>query len=461
MSILLSGSKLRVGGSGEFLPLAKAQPQLPATNTSTGFTLITNELLQTRYASSLGNIEFTTATMYSNFSEGTIRILATGTTTVSTGTDSGTLVVTGGVGIGRNLWVKEDIHVNDLRIGQGYDNNNNIVIIGTATNIGVSNGQNNIVVGYDALTQLPTAYKSIAIGNNTLGTGTGITNSIAIGDNALSKLGAINEVTVANVANATTLSPVTITTDVAHGLISGDRIIITNVVEMVELTTQTFYVSVLDNYNFNLYSDLILNYPVNGTGYTPLITPGGIVKRFVVSNTNIAIGIDAGKNLVEGKKNFFFGDSVANNLTTGSYNVFIGSDSAQFMTQGNGNISILGGQIADNVDNQINIGSTLYYNGLSLLDINANTNLGIGESSTSTTTGALTVFGGIGTIGSIYSKEGQVDENYLLYTPRIFVSDTKPIGARIADIWIDETNFAYLQYVRIGSDTFWIQVGAI
>lgn len=462
MSMLLSGSKLRVGGSGEFLPLAKAQPQLPdSISTTTGFTVITNSLLQTRYSSSLGNIEFNNASMYSNLGAGTIRILATGTSAVATSTASGTLVVTGGVGIGRNLWVKDDIHVNGLTIGQGYSNNNNIVVIGTATNVGYAAGQNNIVVGYSALTGLVTANKSVAIGNNALGTGNGILNSIAIGDNALNKLGSVSSVVVGIVSTATQTSPVRITTTSSTRLISGDRISITGVTEMVELTTQTFYVSVLSTNTFAIYKDLILSVPVDGTGYTPFHTVGGNVNKFVDSNNNIAIGVNAGANLTEGKKNFFFGDEVAANLNTGSYNVFIGSDSAQFMTQGSGNVSIFGSNLVDGVDNQINIGSTLYYNGLGFLDINANTNLGLGQDSTSTTTGALTVIGGIGTVGSVYSRDGQTDEGYLLYTPRVFVSSTKPVGARIADVWIDETNFAYLQYVRIGTDTFWLQVGAI
>lgn len=462
MSMLLSGSKLRVGGSGEFLPLARAQPQLPATDsTTTGFTIITNSVLQSRYASSLGNIEFVNSSMYSNFEDGIIRVLATGTTSISTGTSSGALVVTGGVGIGRNLWVKEDIHVNNLTIGQGYSDNNNIVVIGTATVVAEALGQNNIVVGYDALTGIITASKSIAIGNNTLKNGNNITNSIAIGDGALTSLGTVNTVVMGTVFTATQTSPVTITTVDANSLISGNQVTITDVVEMVELTTQTFYVNVLSTNTFALYTDLILNIPVDGTTYTPFNTPGGDVNKLLSSNNNIAIGVDAAANLIDGQKNFFFGDKVANNLTTGSYNVYIGSDSAQFMTYGDRNISILGGNLVDGVDNQINIGSTLYYNGLGFLDINADTNLGLGQESTSTTTGALTVIGGIGATGSVYSREGQADEDYLLYTPRVFVSDTKPVGARIADLWIDETNFAYLQYVRIGTDTFWLQVGLI
>ena len=84
---LLSGSLLRRGGSGEFIDLAGAQPQLPPTDTtSTGYTVVTDGLLRTSYRSSLGNVEFKNAELWSNLTTGTIRILATGTDIISTST---------------------------------------------------------------------------------------------------------------------------------------------------------------------------------------------------------------------------------------------------------------------------------------------------------------------------------------------------------------------------------------
>jgi hypothetical protein len=356
MSILLSGAKLRYGGSGEFLQLAAAMPQLPETTSTTGFTLITNHLLQTRYASSLGNIEFDQGRMYSNLPEGTIRVLTTGTASRALSTASGTFVVQGGVGIGMNLWVKDDINVNNLTIGQGYRDNNNIVIIGTSTNVTTSTGQNNISIGYDVLTKLVFANKTIAIGNYALSSGTTITNSIAIGDHALANSGS-----------------------------------------------------------------------TNGS-----------------ADSNIAIGTNAGSNLLTGTGNFFAGTNEASTMTNGSRN-----------------ISIHGTRLVNGVNNQIDIGGTIYYDGTSLLNINANTRLGLGTASTSTTTGSLIVTGGVGVSASVYSREGQADENYLLYVPRFFVSTGAPVGPRIGDTWIDPSNFAYMQYIKDGTSTFWIQVGAV
>jgi len=192
MPSLLSGKTLRSGGSGEFIDLANAQPQLPATDTTlTGFTLVTDELLRTSYRSSLGFIEFTSATMYSSLPEGTIKIFASGTVVVSTGTTTGLLVVEGDMGVGGAMNIWKDITVNGLTIGKGYEGLNNIVIKGVADEQedGFENGQQSIVIGYDALQGLSTSYKNIAIGRYALSSGTEISNNISIGDSALKQLG--------------------------------------------------------------------------------------------------------------------------------------------------------------------------------------------------------------------------------------------------------------------------------
>ena len=579
MPSLLSGSILRKGGSGAFIDLAGAQPQLPdSISTTTGFTVITNSKLQTRYSSSLGNLEFDQGNIYSNLPLGEVRILATGTVTVSTSTDSGTLVVTGGVGIGRNLWVADDIHVNDLTIGRGYEGENNIVFRGTATipEYGANNGQENIVIGYSALEGISSAYRTVAIGRYALSSGTNVSSSIAIGDSALKQLGVFNQLPAAAITGATQASPVVITAP-GHKLSSGANINITDIVGMTELTTQSFFISVLSSSTFRLYLDNILSIPVNGIGYSGY-SSGGTVYRILLKDNNIAIGTDAGSSLIDGERNFFFGDQIAKNLTTGSYNFFAGRGGIN-ITTGSNIISISGSNVVDGVDNQINFGSVFYYNGLGFTNFNSNMEVGLGEASTSPTTGAVTVIGGIGitgdvhvgglttsttpstgavviagglgvgtdvhigrelnvlgsgrvelspvnysvniqptgagsvtitpsargtidnmTIGinnpsdasfdtvivgdtsastststgaltvaggvgirgNVYAKSGIPDENYLLYTPTVTVTTgTVPTSPRIGDVWIDASVPAYLQYIKDGTSTFWIQVGAV
>jgi len=401
MPSLLSASKLRTGGSGDFIKLPDAMPQLPPTYGTTGYTLITDENLRTRYASTLGYVQFNQAVITSALPEGTIRIQETGLTTISTSSDSGTLVVIGGVGIGRNLWVKDDIHVNDIRIGRGYEGLNNIVVRGIASipDEEKNDGQENIVIGFSALEHIETAYANIAIGRYALSSGTHISNSIAIGDNALNKLGVVEKLPVASITTITNHSPARVTAP-DHKLRSGTKIDIRDVIGMLEITTQTFYINVISTSTFDLYTDNILTVPLDSTGYSSY-SSSGTVNRILLKDNNIAIGSQSGKSLIDGQRNFFFGDQIAKYFTTGSFNFFAGKGAVN-LTHGNNIVSINGSLIVDGVDNQVNLGSVFYYNGQGSATINANTELGLGEESTSTTSGAVTIVGGLGVNGNAF-----------------------------------------------------------
>jgi hypothetical protein len=555
MPRLLSGSTLRRGGSGQYIDLAGAQPQLPATATTlTGFTLITDSLLRSDYRSSLGFIEFNTASMYSSLPEGTIRILATGTGSISTSTATGALVVTGGIGVGGGITVKNDIVVNGLTIGRGYDQGvNNIVIKGTAAtqNDNFENGQENVVIGYDALKGLTTSYKNIAVGRYALNSGTEISNSIAIGDSALKTIGTNNRPIASNITgvtikssksvnNVTGTNPVVITSN-SHGLTAGTQILITGVNGVTiggnnllngipfwidNVTTNTFslytnksrtnslngvgatayissgtitspviltspnhllstgtliyiegivgtaelndpyyyqhyYIDVLTSSTVALFTDEILNIPLDGTGYTAY-SSGGIIRINRENDNNIAVGTNAGLSLINGQNNFFLGNNIARNFTTGSNNFFIGHDVANNMTHGNGMIAFGGDNLEDGIDNQVSIGSVFYYDGTGYAYINADATLGLGTESTGTDSGGVVVLGGLGVAGNIYSGgSGNPDENNLLYTPKVTVSATAPTSPRVGDTWINPAIPAYLQYIKDGTNTFWIQVGSI
>jgi hypothetical protein len=378
MPSLLSGSLLRRGGSGEFIDLASAQPQLPPTDsTSTGYTLVTDSLLRTSYRSSLGNIEFKNAELWSNLVDGTIRILATGTGITSTGTNTGLLVVDGDIGVGGAMYIKDDIIVNGITIGQGYKGLNNIVVRGVASPQldSYENGQESIAIGYDTLLGIASSYKVIAIGRQALSSGTDISNTIALGDGALRLMG---------------------------------------------ITTGTF------------------------------------------NDRNIAIGIDSAGKLIDGKDNVFIGHEAAKIWTTGSSNIIIGQNTAKFVNTGSGIISIGGDNLVDGWDNQVNIGSVFYFDGRGYAYIAAETSIGLGTDSTGTSSGALIVSGGVGIAGNVHSGScGIEDEDFLLYTPKIITTATQPASARLGDIWIDPTVPAYLQYIKDGTSTFWIQVGAV
>lgn len=555
MPRLLSGSTLRRGGSGEFIDLKGAQPQLPPTDTTaTGFTLVTDSLLRTSYRSSLGFIEFNSANIYSSLPSGTIKVLATGSTFLSTSTMTGSLVVEGGVGIGGNMHVEKDIVVNDLTIGRGYEGINNIVIKGVAqpTVDDFPTGQETIIIGYDALTGLVTSYKNIAIGRYALNSGTKILNSIAIGDSSLKNSGAVDKTLSGTITNATVISSSTISaisntnpisiTATGHGLTSGTQIYIDgvvgmttttglvgtislvneqtlyawvvdpstinlyynknlttpvdgssatsyvsggvlynpivltipnstlstgsniyieNVVGMTQLNYQSYYLTKLTSSTFGLYIDPALEIPVNGTSYSSYVSNGD-VYRILLRDGNISIGNNSAEQLVDGRDNVFVGNKAGQTITTGSYNIIIGHNKLPFLTTGSGIISIGGDNIVDGLDDQVNIGSVFYYDGRGYSYISADTSIGLGTESTGTSSGALIVTGGVGVSGSIRSPDGNPDENSLIYSPKITITTgTAPANPKIGDIWIDSTLPAYLQYVRDGTDTYWIQVGVV
>lgn len=288
MTRLLSGSTLRRGGSGQFIDLKGAQPQLPATETTaTGFSLITRNDLITEYRSSLGFIEFATATMYSSLPEGTIRIVGSGTAFLSTSTTTGVLVVKGGIGVGGNMFIDKDIVVNNITVGQGFQGKNNLVFRGVAnTNTSVlEDGQNSIAIGYDVLTGIVTSNKNIAIGRKALSTGSDISNSIAIGDSALTRmgtnnypiLGTISNVTIVpstSVTNITTSTPILVTA-ASHGLSSGTKVILQGVIGLATasgapsiINDTGFWIWSVDANSFYLYNNRALTIPSIGNTTT-------------------------------------------------------------------------------------------------------------------------------------------------------------------------------------------------
>lgn len=86
------------------------------------------------------------------------------------------------------------------------------------------------------------------------------------------------------------------------------------------------------------------------------------------------------------------------------------------------------------------------------------------SNSTSSATGSLYADGGVGVAkdvyvgGDVYSQGGGLPQyNYKLYTPRVTVSTSTPVDARIGDFWIDPSIGVEFQYVPNGTQTVWIQ----
>jgi hypothetical protein len=75
----------------------------------------------------------------------------------------------------------------------------------------------------------------------------------------------INPYDTVNISTITNANPVIVTTTTDHGYYSGMKATIENVVGMTELNFQTYYVDVLNDTQFALFSDANLSTPVDGS----------------------------------------------------------------------------------------------------------------------------------------------------------------------------------------------------
>ena len=420
MPSLLSGSRLNTSSPSGYASVPQLQYQLgPTPTTSTGYTIIADANSKATFASSLGDLQFTSGTVYSNIPSQSVRLLGTGTGTVivsgpqvNTSTTTGVLVVQGGIGIADGLYTGKDIYVNGLQIGQGYEGYNNIVVRGVASTLGQTapDGENSIAIGYNTLAGINKSLNTIARGSYALGTSTNLINTIAVGNNSLQAAGTIQSIFVGNISAIATGAN-TLVTVVGHGLSTGTEIVINGVVGTTELNGNNYLVDVVSNNVLKLFSIYDPNLS------TPIVTShayinGGTVSRTWTTENNIAIGTGAASSFYEGVNNFFIGHQVSNQFTTGSYNFFIGNQDVGNMTHGNFNISLGGNRLVDGLDSQISIGSAIYYNGGGYLELDSNVGIGLGDETVDTTSGALNVYGGVGISKSLIIGKNLNVEGY-------------------------------------------------
>ena len=408
---LLSGSRLNTSAPTGYANVTNVQYQLgPTPTTSTGYTIITNSASIATFVSSLGNLQFNQGTVYSNIPNQNIRFVGTGTGTVivsgltaNTSTNTGVLVVQGGIGISDGFYTGNDVTINKIRVGQGSGTVNNIVLTGTTLpSSGRPDGENSIVIGYDAMKGLATAQNSIAIGRYAFNTGTQIINSIAIGDGALARSGLYPTLPVGYIQNIS-VGTATIVTLPYYNLATGTVVQLSGIIGPTNLNGNKYIINALTTNTFRLYptSDPGLMFPIDSTGF-PLYVSSGTVVEVTKSENNIGLGVATAPNFYNGEQNFFLGYNAAPNFTTGSYNLFIGYNVSNNMHRGSNNISIFGKTLQDYTDNQIGIGDVFYYNGYGYTQINSDLGVGIGNDSTSTLSGSFQVSGGIGLTGSVY-----------------------------------------------------------
>jgi len=410
---LLSGSRLRAGGSGQFISLPNAMPQLPTTpTTSTGYTLITSNTLVTTYASSLGNIQFANGQIYSNVTTTNLQLVGTGTLSVvvsggttATNTGSGALIVQGGLAVWDNAYFGGSITAKSELV----------------TDLTSANG-----TGTGALAVLG----GVSVGENLYVLSTGTFKWDVTVDRDLVAYGQLNayggSVNLNPVAGSVTIEPT------LGGTITIQPSLTGHINDMIigEYNPR-------DGHFLNSYADNFVGLATTATNINRGKT--GSIPYQISTNTTAFIDIGpAGSVLYSNGTTATWTAAVAVNTATDSYNVFINTattDTSYHVLLSTGTNSF------SSVDGDSNL----------LYDTTAGTlstpNLAVSNSAT--------------VIGSVYSQDGIAEENNLLYTPRTYFSISEPATPRLGDFWINPSFGVTFQYVLDGTNKIWLQFAGL
>lgn len=406
---LLSGSRLRKGGSGQFLSLPNAMPQLPTTpTTSTGYTLITSDTLVTTYASSLGNIQFTAGQMYSNVTGTNLQLIGTDTFSVivsggttATNTNTGALVVQGGLGV----W-------DDSYFGGLVSANSGLITSNTLAN-GTGTGALAVLGGASIGGNL--YVQSTATFNWNVGVNRNLTIS--------GELNANGSVNLNPVAASVNIEPTLGGTITIQPSATGH---INDMIVGEYLPQNAWFLDVYAN-NFVGLATTATN--ING---------GKLGSIPYQSSTGTTVFLDigpAGSVLYSDGTTATWTAAVAVNTATDAYNVFISTTTVDTV------YGVL-----------LSTGTNSFYS------IEEDSNLLYDTTAGTLSTPNITVNNTATITGSVYSQDGIPEENNLLYTPRTyFIIGSPPVSPRLGDFWIDPSQGATFQYILDGTNRIWVQ----
>ena len=443
MPRLLNNAVGQTGTTGTntyFISLENAQPNLGVTpSTSTGYTLVTQgPLKQLVWTNTLGDIAFTDGVVYRNTANANFTLSSTGT---------GRLNLTGNVYLnGKELTVSTgtftNLTVRDLAVEYLTANTASIYesfySLGTTTlspigkNVSISpSGGGTVYINPGSLGLIDNMIIGLTVPRNGYFTNL-IADTLTLNQPIILSTGTFDSI----VANTLTVNS---STQLKNLVVTGTSTL-TNlqVIGLTQLSTasiNTLTVNLLTATNIISTSATILNSLYAGSLYDS-------GNRVIT-----AVTVSAGTGLVGGGT--INGTSGTVTLTnTGVLSVVAGTDTA--ISTSTGNVLIWNTSTLQSVSDR----GAATTNAISI------TNL---TSSTSSTTGALIVSGGVGVgkdiqvEGNVYSNGGSPYYNRLLYTPQVTVNATPPTDPRIGDFWIDPTEGVEYQLVPNGTSTIWIQ----
>jgi hypothetical protein len=206
-----------------------------------------------------------------------------------------------------------------------------------------------------------------------------------------------------------------------------------------------------------LYLSTVTLKSVNATSFS-VESPVGFVRQTVgnltLNSGEVSTAPNNGSLIVTGGAGFSGDVNISGQLNvTGVQNVTLAPSGANVFIQ-----PLTGGSVTiepstqGNIDNMVIGANNPADATFDTVNVNATTQ------STSTTTGALQVDGGVGIQGNVYAATGNPDENYMLYTPRSTISATAPSGARVGDFWINPAGPYFFQYVNDAGNKIWVQI---
>jgi hypothetical protein len=528
MPSLLSGGKALAGTTGSnsiFITLPTAQPSLGTTpSTATGFTLVTGANGQLGFTSTLGGVFFKDSIIKTSVVNGDLEITSNGTGTVRlTGNVRGdTLAATTGSFdfLFANTSTLRDLTVtgtlaftsatSTVTFASNVLMNQNLQIIEELEAFGnvTLNPENGIVFIQ------PTGVGTVLINPGS----TGRIDNINIGDvtpanGRFVALTAttltIDSFTATNASFSTgTFEKVRITSTESDALTVAGGVTATTVSVVNSLTAQSIYGTTIFDDGTRVISQVIAGEGLSGGGNGPIVALTNTGVLSLIAGTDTAVSTATGNVTVWNTSTF---QSVTDRGSTTTNRIRIANGFSQVGT-GSGNLGGTWTEAVFIVDGDAGVGGNLYINGdffangkavLTTATVGSSLNQGVditiventttGEltfnnistlqsvtgrgntttnrvlflntsNSTSTTTGAITVAGGVGIAkdlyvdGKIYNPDGGVPEyNYQVYTPKVTVSTSTPVNSKIGDFWIDPSIGVEYQYVPNGTQTVWIQ----
>jgi hypothetical protein len=389
-----TGTRLAKGTDGQVLTLASG---LPAWTTSTAVTSVgaisgsstANGASITSNVLNLAPADATNGGIVSNAAQSFAGVKTFANTTNSTSTTTGGVIVSGGLGIAKTLYVGEDSYINGLKIGKGASSLVTNIAIGTSTLAAATTGDKNIAIGTSALAATTTGAENTSLGYNTMAANTAGAGNTAVGSNSLT---ALNNATSTNALRNAALGYNSLTA----------------------LATGAYNTSIGSNSFANLTS---------GNSNVALGNEAGLLITAGTANSSmtggVVIGADArpaasgtSNEIVVGYQARGLGSntSVIGNSNTVNARIFGAlnlPDATASTSSTTGALTVAGGI---GIAKEVNIGSTTASTSSSTgalivsggVGIAKEVNIGSTTASTSTTTGALEVVGGVGIGGAVY-----------------------------------------------------------